>query len=161
VRAYDTVRYSGLFPASAPAGIEIVPYAPQLGEAIRTLDRAAFPAARSAFLDRWIDLSAATCVALRDGQVVGFAVARRCRSGYKIGPLFANAVDVAEGLLSAIAVHCPDEMHLDVPADQVAFVASLERAGLTPGFTTARMYRGPEPSIAMDKVFAVTSLELG
>jgi len=29
------------------------------------------------------------------------------------------------------------------------------------GVTTARMYRGPAPSIRMDKIFGTTTLELG
>jgi hypothetical protein len=37
----------------------------------------------------------------------------------------------------------------------------LAQRGFTPGFATARMYRGTPPDLAMQQVFGVTSLELG
>ncbi len=33
--------------------------------------------------------------------------------------------------------------------------------GLSPVFETARMYTGPAPAIALDRIFGVTSFELG
>ena len=52
-------------------------------------------------------------------------------------------------------------IQLDVPETARSFAAVLDRAGMQKGFVTARMYRGAVPSIALDGVFAVTTLELG
>lgn len=43
----------------------------------------------------------------------------------------------------------------------VKAVALAERHGLTPGFETARMYRGPAPDLPLDKTFGITTFELG
>jgi len=40
-------------------------------------------------------------------------------------------------------------------------IALAEFLGLKPTFETARMYTGPAPSLRLDRVFGVTSFELG
>ena len=47
-----------------------------------------------------------------------------------------------------------------LPEPNHAAVAMALRHGLGPAFETARMYRSGLPAIPMDRVFAVTSLEL-
>jgi hypothetical protein len=42
-----------------------------------------------------------------------------------------------------------------------AQVALAEEAGFTPSFETARMYTGPVRPYAQERVFGVTTLELG
>jgi hypothetical protein len=37
----------------------------------------------------------------------------------------------------------------------------VTRRSMTPMFETARMYRGEAPEIAIEKVYGVTTLELG
>jgi hypothetical protein len=36
-----------------------------------------------------------------------------------------------------------------------------ERYGFRPVFETARMYRGPEPSLPLDRIYGITTFELG
>jgi hypothetical protein len=48
-----------------------------------------------------------------------------------------------------------------VPEAHGAAVALAEEAGLEKGFATARMYAGPPPPIRLERVFGVTSFELG
>ena len=50
---------------------------------------------------------------------------------------------------------------LDVPESNAAAVALAERHGLTPGFETARMYAGTAPDEPVERIFGVTSFELG
>jgi ribosomal protein S18 acetylase RimI-like enzyme len=50
---------------------------------------------------------------------------------------------------------------LDVPQTNAAAVALAERHGMTSVFETARMYTKGAPAIAIDRVFGVTSFELG
>jgi hypothetical protein len=40
-------------------------------------------------------------------------------------------------------------------------VALARGAGMTPVFETARMYRGGDPGLPLDRVFGITSFELG
>lgn len=162
---YRTFRFSGWLvgPLGSAAGAAdtVQPVAPALFDAVAAFDRAFFPARRDAFLERWLAPPHVALACTGSGTVQGYGVARACREGFKIGPLFARDSVVAEVLLSALAAACPREIHIDVPEANAGFADLLERAGLVRGFETARMYLGPAPAIALDGVFGVTTLELG
>lgn len=99
---------------------------------------------------------------VKDGAIEGYGVARRCRDGCKIGPLFSNGLDAASRLFAALAdTSGSGNVHLDVPETSGDFAARLTSAGLQPGFETARMYKGETPELAQSGVFAITTLELG
>ena len=53
------------------------------------------------------------------------------------------------------------EVFLDVPAVNRDAIALAEALGLKPVFETARMYTGAIPPLRIDRVFGVTSFELG
>ena len=48
-----------------------------------------------------------------------------------------------------------------MPLPNDAAVELAGSRGLTPGFRTARMYTGEAPEVELDRVFGVTSFELG
>ena len=100
-------------------------------------------------------------VGLEGGVITGYAVARACREGSKLGPLFARDEAMALKLLAALGAAVEGPLAIDAPAYQAGFIAALTAAGMAPGFTTARMYRGPAPEVASGMVFGTTSLELG
>ena len=103
---------------------------------------------------------ALACVS--DGQIQGYGVIRQCRSGCKVGPLFADDPAIADRLFSALATYAENQpVFLDVPEPNSAAVALAEQYKMQPVFQTARMYTGPTPVLALDKVFGVTSFELG
>jgi hypothetical protein len=60
-----------------------------------------------------------------------------------------------------IAVASGDEIFLDVPAPNRSAVALADDLGLVPVFETARMYTGPIRPLNLDRVFGVTTFELG
>jgi hypothetical protein len=92
----------------------------------------------------------------------GYAVARPCRDGFKIGPLFADDMSIALRLLEGLADACEGgDLNIDIPADQSQFMAELAAAGLSPTFTTTRMYKGSAPKLDPRRIFGVTTLELG
>jgi hypothetical protein len=151
--------------ASDGAGSCIIrPAAEASRDGLLTYDRRCFPAERAAFLDCWLSMPRSTALcAFRDGLLCGYAVIRECLAGHKIGPLFADDAEVAEELYLALCASVPDDapVYLDVPEVNAAGVALAEAHGLREAFRTIRMYMGPEPAIALDKVFGVTSFELG
>ena len=113
---------------------------------------------------RTLDIGAAVALAWRRSDAVaGYGVLRACRSGWKVGPLFATDTNGAIALLAALSARAgpAGEIHLDVPQPNEAFVRYLTGAGFVPGFETTRMYRGPRPAVGAATVFAVTTLELG
>ncbi|AOJ35138.1 GNAT family N-acetyltransferase [Burkholderia metallica] len=159
--AYRNIRYQGRVDGIGCAHVVAaadVPFAQLLA-----YDHPCFPAARDRFLAAWIGQPDAVALATVDGdRIAGYGVVRRCRAGCKIGPLFADDADVATGLLRALAARMPGEtIVLDVPETNPAAVALAERHGMTSVFGTARMYTKDAPAIAIDRVFGVTSFELG
>jgi hypothetical protein len=161
--AWNNIRFGGEAAAWTPPGAEIVPAAPLPLAAIAALDAAVFPAERPGFLRAWLGAPCHVALALiRDGQTAGFGVIRPCRTGHKIGPLVADTPAAAESLLSALLARVPPgPVFLDVPDPNAAAVALATRLGLTPVFETARMYTGPAPSVALDRLFGIASFELG
>ncbi len=160
--AYETIRYSGrLNGGQAGTGYRIVAVTDDLVGQAASVDRAHFPAPRAAFLQRWLQPPHKALACVVDGEVRGFGVARACRSGFKVGPLFASDDDMAFALLAAVSAGCAGDVHLDVPESRASFIAALVSRGLSPGFETARMYRGALHAPAPEGVFGVTTLELG
>ncbi|MEO0823690.1 MAG: GNAT family N-acetyltransferase, partial [Pseudomonadota bacterium] len=138
---------------------------PQTLPALATFDRAHFPAPREAFLRRWTasDAHRTTRLLWRGDALAGYGVIRTCRDGTKIGPLFAEDAETARRLFCALAATraSGETVSLDVPEDNPAAVALAETAGLAPVFETARMYLGPPPALPLQRIFGVTTFELG
>ncbi len=126
-------------------------------------DRTCFPAARSNFLRGWIAQPDALALGyLRDGKLSGYGVVRRCVEGCKIGPLFADDAMAAEALythLAGFAVGGP--LFLDAPENNPAAMALVAQRQMLEVFGCARMYLGPPPVIAHERIFGVTAFEVG
>lgn len=160
--AYETIRFSGrgAIPAVRSEGLR--PVTTQLVPDIIAYDARCFPAPRRAFLQRWAQPPHHGLAAIGARGTTGYAVARHCRVGFKIGPLFADDLDTALHLLDGLSEACQGgDLHIDVPADNTGFIAALEAAGFAPTFTTTRMYKGPAPKLEPSRIFGVTTLELG
>lgn len=162
-RVWNNIRFGGV-PARPKAPAQgIVPAADVPFAALAALDRSVFPAERQAFLRAWLAAPGHFALAhVTDGTVSGFAAIRPAREGHKIGPLVAETPQVAEALLAALLARIPNgPVFIDVPDSNAAAIAMVEALGLVPVFEAARMYTGPAPAIRADRIFAVTSLELG
>ncbi|HLX01725.1 MAG TPA: GNAT family N-acetyltransferase [Trinickia sp.] len=159
--AYRNVRYQGRVEGIGCA--HVVAAADVPFEQLLAYDRQCFPTARERFVSAWIAQPDAVALAtLDEGRVAGYGVVRRCKAGCKIGPLFADDADVATGLFRALAASMPGEVIvLDVPETNPAALALAKRHGMADVFETARMYTKETPAIAIERVFGVTSFELG
>jgi hypothetical protein len=99
---------------------------------------------------------------VRDGGLAGWGVIRPCRKGRKIGPLAADDRATAEVVLSALLASVGGgEIFLDVPSINRDAVALAQDLGLAPVFETARMYTGAILPLRLERVFGVTTFELG
>ncbi|PRX36312.1 acetyltransferase (GNAT) family protein [Paraburkholderia sp. BL18I3N2] len=163
--AYRNIRFQGVAQDIAQGE----PYADLMHasalpfESLNDYDRQCFPAAREPFLAAWLAQPGAMArVALNDGPVAGYGVLRRCLTGYKIGPLFADNNEIAARLFSALTSSIAGEVFFfDVPEINADAIALAERHGMTSVFETARMYTREQPAISIERVFGVTSFELG
>ena len=164
--AYRNIRYGGvLHPVALAAAAHCtILSANEVGYArLAAYDSRLFFAPRPAFLESWLTQPGGTALAaVRQGEVAGYGVIRPCRAGFKIGPLFADDPYVAERLLSALAAAAGGEqIFLDVPEVNGAARDLAERYGMSPVFETARMYIGQAPDLDLQKIFGVTTFELG
>ncbi len=161
--AHRNVRYGGTVDAPGRVDGNVVPLASLGFDALAAYDSVGFPAERPAFLRAWTTAPGHHALAvLRDGRVAGYGVARPCREGTKIGPLFADDRAAAETLFDALAATVGGGLlFLDVPEPNAAAVALAEARGLRPVFETARMHTRPVRPVALDRVFGITTFELG
>lgn len=161
--AYANIRYGGIVaaPPKPPTDVvtlDTIPFA-----LVEADDATVFPARRSAFLRAWINTPGHVGRALvRDGRLAAWGVIRPCRTGCKIGPLVADDRAAAEAIVQALLASAGGgEVFLDVPAVNRGAIALAEALGLKPVFETARMYTGAIPPLRIDRVFGLTSFELG
>jgi ribosomal protein S18 acetylase RimI-like enzyme len=160
--AYRNVRFEGSGGGATAADhvdARAVPF-----ETLRTYDRRVFPAERPEFLRAWIDAPGTRALASFEGNTLrGYGAIRPCRTGFKIGPLFADTPGIAEALYRGLSSHAPAgaPVYLDVPEVNPGAMALPERYGIRRVFETVRMYTGKAPDVEMDCVFGVTTFELG
>lgn len=162
--AHRNIRYEGKGDRSAAPTVPIVPLSSRPITEIITYDRAFFPADRADFLTNWIAQPDSYAVGIvRDGKLRGYGVLRACRTGTKIGPLFADTPQNAEGLFLTLKARVsPGEpFFLDVPAVNASAVSLAETQHMHPVFETARMYTQPQPHLSSDRTYGITTFELG
>src|SRR5262245_61294456 len=118
---------------------------------------------RGPFLREWIGARGHIGRALvRDGRLAAWGVIRPCRNGRRIGPLVADDRAAAEATFTAlVAAAGPGEVFVDVPSVNSDAVALAHDHGLAPVFETARMYTGAIRPVRLERVFGVTTFELG
>jgi GNAT superfamily N-acetyltransferase len=161
--AYANIRYGGrVGPLSAPVSA-IVPLKEVPFAALEADDARVFPAPRAAFLRAWIGAPGHIgCAFVRHGNLAAWGVIRPCRRGHKIGPLVADDRAAAEAVLAALIAACgAEEVSFDVPSLNGDALALAQDLGLAPVFETARMYTGAIRPLLLERVFGVTTFELG
>lgn len=162
--AWRNVRYEGRGGTSAPDDARVVDLAQVPLSTVCAYDNAYFPAERRAFLRAWLTQpDAAARGWIEDGRLQGYGLIRRCRSGWKIGPLFAERERIAECLFLALCSRAgaAEPVYLDLPEANAAAVALAQRYHMRMVFETARMYTGRPPAVIMHGLYGVTTFELG
>lgn len=163
--AWNNVRYEGAVRARAQAvPPSVVPLHELPLQAVLDYDAAFFADDRRTFTRHWMAQRGSTALAVqRDGRIAGYGVIRPARSGHKIGLLFADDAQAAEQLYLALVSQVPEgtSVQIDIPALNPLALALVRAQGLAPVFETARMYTGSAPALPTQRLFGVTSFELG
>ena len=165
--AHDNIRFEGYGPGETiplPPGAEIRSLAEIPFGMVLNYDRRHFPADRSGFMKSWINQPDSLALGiLRSGQLTGFGVRRRCRTGYKIAPLYADEPESALSLLSCLrhGMKSEEPYYLDAPQTNEKAMALTKELGMVPVFHTARMYLGETPDLPLLEIYGITSFELG
>ncbi len=165
VLKHRNIRYEGPAPQPSEAVETVRAVGPDDLAALIAFDTAHFGTERAAFLKAWLsaDGHVARLATGDGGEVLGYGVVRPARSGFKIGPLFARTPEVASDLFDTLSRTVPpgEQVVLDVPEPNAVAITLAERHGLKPVFETARMVKGEAPPLPLDRIFGVTSFELG
>jgi len=77
--------------------------------------------------------------------------------------LFADNAEIANALFTSLTNYAGEgsQVYLDVPEVNPAALDLAERHGMRKVFETARMYTQTEPKLALERLFGVTTFELG
>ena len=167
VFSHRNIRFRAEIPSESAtpshAGENIIPLAQIPYDQVFDYDRTCFPAPRPSFLAGWISQPDALALGfVREGKLSGFGVVRRCGEGCKIGPLFADDAEAAEALFTRMAQFAAGgPLFLDAPENNPAALELVHRYQMTEVFGCARMYLGPPPDLAHQRIFGVTTFELG
>ena len=161
--AYTNIRYGGVVVAPNAQRDHVVALAEVPLSLVSADDATVFPASRASFLRAWIGAPGHIGRAIvRDGRLVAWGVMRSCRKGNKIGPFVADDRKAAEAVLGALLAGTDvGEIFLDIPSLNRDAIALAQDLRLAPVFETARMYTGEIPPLRLERVFDVTTLELG
>ena len=165
--AYRNIRYEGHYDGSgqpSDRATDIVPLAALPVDTILRYDRALFPAERETFLQCWLSQPGHVGLGkMVQGRLAGYGVLRPCQNGYKIGPLFADNPAIAEKIFLELRSRLPQQasFYLDTPEINPPAVALAEKYQMHRVFETARMYTQKSPDLPLDRIFGVTTFELG
>lgn len=159
--AYRNIRYQGIGGGDEPSGL-VELYAVTFAN-LAAYDTAHVPAPRTTFLQHWVQQRGAVVrIALDGPRIVGFGKLRVCKDAYKVGSLFADSSNIAATIFSALKANAAGStIFLDTPEPNAAAIALAKSHGMAPAFETSRIYRGPAPHLPLDRIFGVTSFELG
>lgn len=128
-------------------------------------DRNYFPEERVSFLEKWLEPMNPMrrgIYLVEDGMIKGYGVIRAARDGFRIGPMVAETPEGADLLFRALAGSAKGQMvNIDLPLPNEHAVELAERYDLSPVFATARMYKGQDPNLPLDKIYSFASYELG
>jgi len=132
-------------------------------DSILEYDKQCFGFSRPQFLIPWLKQpDVKTFKYSNNGKLEGFAIIRKANKGYKICPLFADNSTIAEELYKACLNSVVGKpLYLDIPVINSDAVALTQKYNTTYVFECARMYYGKAPNIEINKVFGITTFELG
>ncbi|MGC8774754.1 MAG: GNAT family N-acetyltransferase [Chlorobaculum sp.] len=162
--AYRHIRYMGFSRPARENLKDVVPLSSTPFEKLADYDRKFFPDDRKSFLKCWTSREGSRAFAIhQNGKLAGYGIIRPCRTGFKIGPLFADTPELAETLFSALEGSAPEgsQIFLDIPEVNPAALELVQRHRMNVVFETARMYQGPAPRLPVERIFGVTTFELG
>lgn len=162
--AYSNIRYEGISFKENISGSKIFAYNNSHFEDLYKFDSLHFPTPRKTFINCWVNnINNKTFLFIDNEKIKGYIVIRKCGTGHKIGPLFAEDKNIAEELylfaISNIEEKVP--VYFDPPEVNEDALTLVEKYNMKKVFETARMYTGSFPELPLKNIFGVTTFELG
>ena len=158
-------------PVQLPSGTTIKPITEVTFDALVAYDTAVFGAPRHKYLETLTKLSENIAfAAVNDKGLLGYISSEKMLKGVRIGPLFADNEQVAQGLLQAVSKavvsrnpHTDTKMTLVVPDINPVAINLVERVLFGESdFQPVHMFsKGIPASMNLPKIFGITSLDIG
>lgn len=162
--AYNNMRMQGTTGSKGPVSEDVVALDAVEPWRLVQYDAAMFPGERAIFLRQWVGQTGSVALGLlQQNTLRGYGVIRPCRTGFKVGPLFANDAQAAASLLNALLSRVPggEQVQFDIAAGHDAARDLALSWGMQPVFETARMYTGAAPALDLHRQYGITTFELG
>ncbi len=159
--AWRNIRWQGT--ALGTASDTLVPASDVPFDLLASYDARHFFCQRRTFLEQWIRQPGATALVSLEGErIQGYGMIRPCRTGHKIGPLFADSPAIAEEIFGALTTGVRgDTFFFDTPEANPSAIALARKNRMEEVFGTARLYRGQIPDLPAEHIYGITSFELG
>lgn len=157
--AFRSIRYVGTGDGRACTHAGLVPLTRIGLGRVQEFDRLVFGASRAKQLRRWVDGRGATGLGIDLGYgLAGYGMMEVCRGGYRLGPVYAEAPELAEVLLQGLLAVVPGgkAVHIHVPEANPPATALARRLGMRKSGESFRMYSGGPPTAGLDRWFAVS-----
>ncbi|KAG2179122.1 hypothetical protein INT43_001972 [Umbelopsis isabellina] len=137
---------------------------------------------RPKFIQNWVEFHSQSeklgrfGYAIMDhGRLVGYGCARAATTSFRVGPIFAESLDIAKALLYKLATSVKETMdasndippsinpnfEVDICAANPQAVSFYESLGMSNALPTKRMWKGQPPKVDIDGIYALSTLELG
>lgn len=131
---------------------------------IREYDLQFMPDSRDVFLRCWLSHDDSWKVGIvENGKLKAFGKIRKCNEGYKIGPMFAEDSIKAKSIFLELQNKIPEgsSFTIDIPETNNASLNIAKEFKMEYFFETVRMYKGEIPDLPLDKIFGITTYEVG
>jgi len=130
---------------------------------LTAFDASCFGLARRRFLRTWLDTPAAESLCLlKEGEIRAWGCMRRCRSGWRLGPVFARDGENAEELLRHFAVKTiAEDVYMDITESNTLAIRLAFSMGMTPMEARVRMYKGERSDGPLDQIYGFTTVDIG
>ncbi len=143
---------------------QMLDYDQSLFEKVYMYDKGMQPLERKVFLKNNIEKSEKAKIALKNGEVVGYACLRKTYKGYMIQPLFADGADIAKQLLKELVQDLTENEQIKVafPSSNTKAAEVFKEIGWSdnPAYVILRMHTKKDLTHLIDqtRVYAVMSL---
>ncbi|OPY31026.1 MAG: hypothetical protein A4E32_02008 [Methanomassiliicoccales archaeon PtaU1.Bin124] len=161
IRSHENARFRGVGEGEMPEDLHIIE---ELSiEELEEFDSRFFGCKRGTFLEAFVDQPGTVgLVSMVGDKVNGYGLMRKCRQGRKVGPLFADDATSARKLLSGLfSLAFGEDVFLDAPMVNRDAVSMAQEFKMEPVFRTARMYTKNIPRLPWERVYGITTFELG
>ena len=148
-------------------GIRVVYSNNVKNKAISVYDSRSEIAPRPHFLSDWLSHPAGSVMILLDDNEMchGFGRIRPCLfksgEGWRIGPLLADDIEMAEQLINSIIDGREGRILIDSPGTNKRAEKLMQYLGFRKTGSTIRMYKGKPPQNKPENIYGLACLELG